>query len=37
MLEAAYSEGPMKKSAVLEWHKRFKYGWEDVTDEDLNV
>jgi len=30
LLTVAYGEYAMKKSSVLEWHRRFKEGQEDV-------
>jgi len=33
LLIVAYGEYAMKKSSVLEWHKRFKEGREDVQDD----
>jgi transposase len=33
MLTEAFGADAMKKSSVIEWHKRFKEGREDVKDE----
>jgi hypothetical protein len=33
LLTMAYSECPMKKSSIFEWHRRFKEGQEDVQDD----
>jgi len=34
MLSEAYGGEAMKKSSILEWHKRFKEGRENVEDDE---
>jgi hypothetical protein len=37
MLTEVYGADAMKKSSIFEWHKKFKEGWEDVKDDELDV
>jgi hypothetical protein len=37
VLTLAYSEYAMKKSSVLEWHRQFKEGREDVLTVEDNA
>ena len=34
MLHTAFGASCMNRASVMEWHKRFKEGWESVRDDD---
>ncbi len=34
MLQTAFGPSCMNRASVFEWHKRFKEGWESVSDDE---